>query len=125
MIIRRTISYALLTGTLALIYFGSVVAFQLLFVGFTGKSDSPLLTVILTLAIAAIFNPLRRRIQDFIDQRFYRSRYNAEKALEDFAVAARDEVDLKAISTRLLSVVAETVQPERANLLLKPPENRK
>lgn len=123
-IIRRTLQYAILTAILAAVYYGGVLLLQDVFDALVGEHNSSLITVFSTLAIAALFNPLRTRIQEFIDQRFYRAKYDAEKALADFAVAARDEVDIKVISARLLSVVAETVQPEEVNLQLKSPDTR-
>jgi hypothetical protein len=119
LIIRRTLQYALLTGLLALIYFGGIVLLQNVFGGLFGDTESPLITVISTLAIAALFNPLRGRIQDFIDRRFFRSKYDAEKALINFAAIARDEVDMVRLSGSLLSVVESTLQPEQTSLWLK------
>jgi hypothetical protein len=117
-IIRRTLQYALLTGLLALVYFGGVVILQGLLGPLTGDENSPLVTVITTLGIAALFSPLRRRVQEFIDRRFYRKKYNAERSLARFAAAARDEVDLSRLSQALLGVVGETMQPDRASLWL-------
>ncbi len=122
-IIRRTLQYAILTGTLALVYFGAVVLLQSLFDSLTGQADSPLVTVISTLAIAGVFNPLRTHIQDFIDRRFYRRKFDSEQALARFSAAARDEVDLENISGALLGVVNETLQPEGASLWLRPVRN--
>jgi hypothetical protein len=121
LIIRRTLQYSLLTGLLALIYFGSVVVLQSLVENLTG-AQSPVVIVISTLAIAALFNPLRIRIQDFIDRRFYRRKYDAEQALAQFAAEARDEVDMDELTTALMSVVEETLQPENASLWLKRPQ---
>ncbi|MBK9053570.1 MAG: hypothetical protein IPL78_22520 [Chloroflexi bacterium] len=118
-IIRRTLQYALLTGFLVLIYFGGVVLLQGIFGGLTGDSDSPLITVISTLVIAALFNPLRGRIQDFIDHRFYRAKYDAQQTLTHFAAAARDEVELEALTNELVHVVQETMQPEHVSIWLK------
>lgn len=122
-IIRRTLQYAFLTGLLALAYFGGVVVLQTLFNPLTGSTNSPLVTVITTLGIAALFNPLRHRVQDFIDRRFYRKKYNAEQALAQFAATARDEVDMEKLTAALLRVVEETVQPEKASLWLKASPN--
>ncbi len=118
-IIRRTLQYALLTGFLVLIYFGGVVLLQGIFGGLAGDSDSPLITVISTLVIAALFNPLRGRIQDFIDHRFYRAKYDAQQTLARFAAAARDEVELEALTNELVRVVQETIQPEHVSIWLK------
>ncbi len=123
-VIRRTLQYALLTATLALAYFGAVVVLQGLFGQITGESGSPLITVISTLAIAALFTPLRTRTQAFIDRRFFRQKYNAEQILARFAAAARDEVDLEALNAALLGAVAETMQPERVSLLMKTRKTR-
>jgi hypothetical protein len=117
-IIRRTLQYTLVTGFLALVYFGGVVLLQSIFDVFTGQADSPLVTVISTLVIAALFNPLRGRIQEFIDRRFYRKKYDAERALAQFAVTARDEVESGRLTSSLLGIVQETMQPEQATLWL-------
>jgi hypothetical protein len=117
-IIRRTVQYAILTGLLVLVYFGSVVVLQSLVENLTG-AQSPLVIVLSTLAIAALFNPLRIRVQDFIDRRFYRKKYDAEQALAQFVATARDEVDIDQINTALLQVVEETMQPENVSLLLR------
>lgn len=118
-IIRRTLQYAILTVVLGLIYFGGIVLLQNIFSGLFGATESPLITVISTLTIAALFNPLRSRIQVFIDRRFFRSKYDAEKALTDFAAVARDEVDMVRLSGSLLSVVENTMQPEQTSLWLR------
>lgn len=111
LIIRRTLIYSILTGTLALFYFGSVVVLQSIFRAFTG-SDNQVALVLSTLAIAALFNPLRQRIQDFIDRRFYRSQYDAEKAIGKFAALTRDQVEIQKLRRALVTVVQETVKPK-------------
>jgi len=116
-IIRRTVQYAVLTVILALIYFGSVLLLQSLVETYTGEK-SPIIIVFTTLVIAAVFNPLRIRVQDFIDRRFFRKKYNAEHALAQFAAAARDEVDLDKLNAALLGVIEETMQPEKVSLLM-------
>jgi hypothetical protein len=123
-IIRRTLQYGLLTGILVGIYFGLVITLQAL-VTAAGGQRSEIFIVLSTLIIAALFNVLRRRIQDVIDRRFYRSKYDAEQALARFAAAARDEVDLEALTAALLATVNETMRPERLSLWLKEHEHHK
>ena len=117
LLIRRTLVYAVLTALLLLLYFGSVVLLQQAFRALTGQ-DSPIVIVISTLAIAALFNPLRSRVQDFIDRRFYRRKYDAEQTLAQFALIARDEVDMDKLSAALLGVVEDTMQPGHISLWL-------
>jgi MFS family permease len=119
LIIRRTLVYGGLTLTLGLVYFGSVLLLQNLSEILSGQSQSPIVIVISTLAIAALFNPLRRRIQNDIDRRFYRQKYDAEKALAEFAAAARAETDLDALSTQVVTIVEKTMQPIEINMRLK------
>jgi hypothetical protein len=118
LIIRRTLIYSTLTLTLALIYLGAVITLQNLLGGLTGERQPEIVTVISTLAIAALFTPLRRRIQSFIDRRFYRRKYNAEQALSTFAALARNETDLDQLKVNVVEVLEQTVQPEHASLWL-------
>jgi hypothetical protein len=120
-IINRTLVYGALTATLALVYFGVVTTTQALFRTLTGQERLPQLIVVAsTLLIAALFNPLRRRIQTFIDRRFYRSKYDARKTLEGFSATLRDETDLEALRGDLVGVVRETMQPAHVSLWLRP-----
>jgi hypothetical protein len=116
-IIRKTMVYAVITALLALAYFGIVFSLQRLFEAVSGQ-DSPVSIVMSTLMIAALFAPLRRRVQDFIDRRFYRRRYDAEKTLSTFSQFVRDETDLESLSAELLRVTKETMQPEQLSLWL-------
>ena len=118
-VINRTLVYGSLTATLIAAYFGSIVLLQRVFVALTGER-STLAVVASTLVIAALFNPLRRRIQSFIDRRFYRRKYDARKTLETFASKLRDETDLETLDGELMSVVRETVQPAHVSLWLAP-----
>jgi len=117
-LIRRTLVYAVLSATLALIYFGLVVLLEGTLRSLVGSSGQ-VATVISTLVIAALFTPLRRRVQDSIDRRFYRQKYNAEQALAQFAAAARSETDLEALTSQMLNIVQNTMQPEYVSLWLK------
>jgi hypothetical protein len=120
-IINRTLVYGSLTATLALVYFGVVTATQAILRTLTSQQELPQLAIVVsTLVIAALFNPLRRRIQSFIDRRFYRRKYDVRKTLEDFSAQLRNETDLDALSDDLVGVVRETIQPAHASLWLRP-----
>jgi hypothetical protein len=118
-VINRTLVYGALTVMLVAVYLGGVVFLQAVFRYLTGQG-SQLAIVASTLVIAALFNPLRRRIQAFIDRRFYRRKYDAAKTLGEFSATLREEVELDALAGRLVSVVRETMQPEHASLWLRP-----
>jgi hypothetical protein len=117
-VINRTLVYGALTVSLALVYFGGVVGLQRLLSPVVGESNQ-LAVVASTLAVAALFTPLRRRIQSFIDRRFYRRKYDARKTLEAFSTKLREASDLDGLNGELLAVVRETVQPEHASLWLR------
>ena len=121
LIINRTLVYGSLTVMLALLYFGGVSGIQALFGALTGHEEQPQLAIVVsTLVIAALFNPLRQRIQSFIDRRFYRSKYDAAKTLEAFSAKLSHDTDLDALSDDLVGVVRETMQPEHVSLWLRP-----
>lgn len=118
LIIRRTLQYALLTVLLGLVYFGMVVLLEQAFRAITGQ-ESPLAVVLSTLAIAGLFNPLRKRLQEFIDRRFFRRKYDAARALEEFSAVARREVELERLTSQMVDVVEQTVSPEEVWVWLK------
>jgi hypothetical protein len=121
LIINRTLVYGSLTLMLALIYFGGVATSQAIFGALTGQEEQPQLAVVIsTLVIAALFVPLRRRTQAFIDRLFYRRKYDAAKTLEAFSAKLRDETDLDALNADLVGVVDETMQPTHVSLWLRP-----
>jgi hypothetical protein len=120
-IINRALVYGSLTLMLLLVYLGGVVTVQTLFRTLTGQQQQPQLAVVIsTLAIAALFSPLRRRVQAFIDRRFYRKKYDARKTLEAFSARLREETDLDSLSAELMTVVRESMQPEHVSLWLRP-----
>jgi hypothetical protein len=120
-IINRTLVYGALTAMLAVVYFGGVATTQAIFHALTGQEEQPQLAIVVsTLVIAALFNPLRRSIQSFIDRRFYRRKYDAAKTLETFSAKLRDETDLDALSDDLVGVVKETMEPAHVSLWLRP-----
>jgi hypothetical protein len=118
-IINRTLVYGALTVVLVAVYFGGIVVLQRSFVALTGQ-QSTLAIVASTLLIAALFTPLRRRVQSFIDRSFYRRKYDARKTLEAFSAKLRNETDLNALSGDLVGVVRETMQPAHVSLWLRP-----
>jgi len=118
LVINRTLVYGTLTVLLAAVYFGGVAVLQASFRGLTGQG-SPLAIVLSTLAIATVFFPLRRRIQAFIDHRFYRRKYDAQRALASFGTTARDEVELERLAQALVGVVDETMQPAQVTLWVR------
>jgi hypothetical protein len=120
LIINRTLVYGSLTAIQALVYFGGVATTQAVFRSFTGQEQQPQLAIVVsTLVIAALFNPLRRRIQSFIDRRFYRSKYDAAKTLEAFSAKLKNETNLDALNAELVGVVRETMQPAHVSLWLR------
>jgi hypothetical protein len=122
-IINRTLVYGSLTVTLVLVYFGSVVGLQYILRALTGQ-ESQLAVVASTLAIAALFNPLRRRVQEVVDRLFYRRKYDAAKTLEEFSAKLRDETDIDTLNSELLLTVRDTMQPEHISLWLRVPERK-
>ncbi len=120
-IINRALVYTTLTLVLAVVYVGSIVVLQAAFRALTGQ-DTQLAVVASTLVMAALFSPLRRRIQSFIDRRFYRGKYDAAKTVEAFSARLRDETDLEALSDDLLAVAWDTMQLEHISLWLREPD---
>jgi hypothetical protein len=126
LVINLTLVYGSLTAVLALLYFGGVTATLAVFQALTGQETFPQLAIVTsTLVIAALFHPLRRRIQSFVDRRFYRRKYDAARTLEAFAVRLRDETNLEAINGDLIDVVRNTVQPAHASLWMQPDTAKK
>jgi hypothetical protein len=120
-VINRALVYGSLTAMLAAVYFGGVATTQAIFRALTGQEEQPQLAIVAsTLVIAALFMPLRRRIQGFIDKRFYRSKYDARKTLEAFSAKLREETDLDALSDDLVGVVRDTMQPAHVSVWLRP-----
>jgi hypothetical protein len=119
-VINRTLVYGSLTLMLLLVYFGSVASLQYAFRALSGHAELPQLTIVAsTLVIAALFNPLRRRIQAFIDRSFYRNKYDAAKTLDAFSAKLRDETDLDSLNADLVAAVRETMQPAHVSLWLR------
>jgi hypothetical protein len=120
-VINRTLVYGSLTAMLALVYLGGVATSQAIFRALTRQEQQPQLAIVFsTLVIAALFNPLRRHIQGFIDRRFYRRKYDARKTLEAFSTKLRAETDLEAVNNELVGMVTETMQPAHISLWLRP-----
>jgi hypothetical protein len=119
-LINRTLVYGALTSTLIAVYFGGVAATQATFGRMTGQEQQPQRAIVIsTLVLAALFNPLRRRIQSFIDRRFYRGRYDARKTLAAFSTKMRDETDLDRLGDELVGVVRKTIKPEHVSQWLR------
>jgi hypothetical protein len=119
-IIRKTVQYAIVTALLAALYIGLIVGLQALFSDLIGQT-STVIVVLSTLVIAALFTPLRRRVQAAVDRRFYRQKYDAEQVLAEFAATLRDETDLDTLTAELLRVIQETMQPEFVSIWLQEP----
>ncbi|OQY91666.1 MAG: hypothetical protein B6D41_09165 [Chloroflexi bacterium UTCFX4] len=122
-IIRKTVTYTIVVALLGVLFFGSVILLQQIFANVTGQR-SEWITIISTLAIAALFVPLRKRIQDVIDKRFYRKKYDAQQVLQKFAETVRDETDLDKLTAELVNVVQETMQPKSVSVWLKADDGR-
>jgi hypothetical protein len=120
-VINLTLVHGSLTAMLVAVYFGGVATTQTILRAITGQTEQPQLAIVVsTLVIAALFNPLRRRIQSFIDRRFYRKKYDARKTLEAFSARLRDETDLESLNNDLAGVIRETMQPAHVSLWLRP-----
>jgi predicted transcriptional regulator len=117
-ILRRTVTYAIVSGALAIIYFGANVVAQEV-IGTLGGQRNEVAIVASTLAVAALFSPVRRRVQNAIDRRFNRQRYDADKVVADFAEYAAHETDLAALQARIVGVVAETIQPRQVTMWVR------
>jgi len=120
-LINKTLVYGLLTVLLAAVYIGLIIGLESLVGLFATQNAQPIVIVASTLVIAALFEPVRSRIQRLIDRRFYRRKYDAEKALSAFSAVLRNEVNLEQLRTHLLDVVDETMQPEQVSLWLRAP----
>ena len=121
---KQTLVYTVLSVLLGLVYFRSVVLLQGFFGALTGVAQSALAIVVSALAIVALFTPLRRRIQDWIDRRFFRKKYDAQQVLAQFAITARDEADLDSLTAELARVAQETLQPEHVSVWLREDNRR-
>jgi hypothetical protein len=122
-LINRTLVYGSLTVSLALVYLGSIVVLQFVFRYLTGE-NSQIVVVASTLVIAALFNPLRRRVQELVDRRFYRRKYDAARTLEAFATSLREKTDLENLAGELVAIVEQTIQPVHVSLWLRDREGR-
>jgi hypothetical protein len=118
-LIRRTVTYTILTALLVAVFVTSIIFLQQVFAALTGTAQNELVTVLSTLAIAALFVPLRNRVQGWIDRRFYRKKYDAQQVLQEFSETGRDETDLERLTGRLIAVVNETMQPRSVSIWLK------
>ena len=124
-IINRTLVYGALTTLLAGVYFGSVILLQGIVRGFEPAADSALVVVAATLGSAALFQPLRQRLQDVVDRRFYRRKYDASRTLEAFSATLRNDVDLGRLTDELIELVQETMHPTHVSLWLRIPETKR
>jgi hypothetical protein len=119
-LIRRTLVYSTLSGTLVLVYYACVLLLQPFFSAVTGQAQSEAITVLSTLVVAGLFFPLRQRLQAAVDRRFYRQKYNAARTLAEFSASTRDQTDLEQLASQLAGVVEETMQPAHLSLWLRP-----